>query len=116
MRATTELRRSDMDIQGVSKSSRRIAVLQRDPSGNIVPVVVYRRGRSKKKKGTRGFRVFERATHRIMKAQRSAADSYLSRHDKSNTKRRDGWIRDLPVNVVRAGEKVRRALKLPLLP
>lgn len=68
------------------------------------------------KKGTRGFRIFERATRRIMKAQRSAADSYLSRHDKSNTKRRDGWIRDLPINVARAGEKVQRALKLPLLP
>lgn len=104
-----------MDIPGVSKSIRRIYVLQRDPSGKIVPLVVYRRPRSKKK-GTRAFKPFERATRRIMKAQRNAADSYLSRHDKSNTKRRDGWVRDLPVNVVRAGEKVRRALKLPLMP
>ena len=104
-----------MDIQGVSKSIRRISVLQRDPAGNIVPVVLYQRSRSKKK-GTRGFSIFERATRRVMKAQRSAADSYLSRHDQSNKKRRDGWLRDLPTNVVRAGENVRKELKLPLLP
>jgi hypothetical protein len=104
-----------MDIPGVSKSIRRIAVLQRDPSGRLVPVVVYRRDRSTKK-GTRGFKIFERATRRIVEAQRSVADSYLSRHDKSNVKRRDGWIRDLPFNLVRSGEKARRALKLRLLP
>jgi hypothetical protein len=102
-----------MDIPGVSTSIRRIAVLQREPSGNIVPVVEYRRGRSTKK-GIRGFRIFERATCRIVEAQRSAADSYLSRHDKFDVKRRDGWIRDLPLDVVRAGEKARRSLKLRL--
>ncbi len=104
-----------MDIANVSKSIRRISVLQRDPSGAVTPVVLYQRSRSKKK-GTRGFVVLERATRRIMKAQRSAADSYLSRHDQSNRKRRDGWIRDLPINVARAGEHVRKELKLPLMP
>lgn len=104
-----------MDIANVSKSVRRISILQRDSAGNTVPVVLYRRTRSKKK-GTRAFRIVERATRRIMKAQRNASTSYLSRHDKSNTKRRDGWVRDLPLNVVRAGDKVRRALKLPILP
>jgi hypothetical protein len=103
-----------MDIP-VGKSIRRISVMQRDPAGNIVPVVVYRRRRSKKK-GTRGFKGFEKATRRMMEAQRSAADSYLSRHNKSNSKRRDGWIRDFPVNVVRAGETMRKSLKLPILP
>ena len=102
-------------MPNVSKSIRRITVLQTDPSGNIAPVVVYRRGRSKKK-GTRGFKIVERATRRIMEAQRSAADSYLSRHEKSNVKRRDGWIRDFPLNVVRAGNRGQRALKLRLLP
>jgi len=102
-------------MPALSKSIRQIAVLQRDPSGHVVPVVVYRRGRSTKK-GTRGFSMFERATRRIMKAQRSAADSYLSRHEKSNTKRRDGWIRDLPLNLVRSGEKGRQALKMRIFP
>jgi hypothetical protein len=104
-----------MDMPRLSKSIRRITVLQTDPSGHLAPVVVFRRGRSRKK-GTRGFRIFERGTRRVMKAQRRAAGSYLSRHDKSNTKRRDGWIRDLPLNVVRAGQKMRKSLKLPLLP
>src|SRR5262245_5936732 len=104
-----------MDIPKVGKSIRRISVLQRDASGNVVPVVVYRRGRSKRK-GTRGFRMFERATRRMMEAQRSAADSYLSRHNKSNQKRKDGWIRDLPINVVRASDKARKTLKMPILP
>ena len=104
-----------MDIAEVSKSIRRISILQRDLAGNIVPVVLYRRSRSKKK-GTRGFSVLERATRRIMKAQRSTADSYLSRHDQSNKKRPDGWIRDFPINVARAAENARKELKLPLMP
>jgi hypothetical protein len=104
-----------MDNPALSKSIRRIVALQRDPAGHVVPVVMYERTRNKKK-GTRGFKMIERTTRRIMEAQRSAADSYLSRHNKSNAKRRDGWIRDLPVNVVRAGEKARKTLKLPMLP
>ena len=104
-----------MDIPSMSKSIRRIVVLQQDSAGNTVPVLLYRRSRSGKK-GTRGFKIVERATRRMMEAQRSGADKYLSRHEKSNAKRRDGWIRDLPLNVVRAGEKMRKSLKLPVLP
>ncbi len=104
-----------MDIANVDKSVRRISVLHRDSEGNLVPKVVYQRARTKKK-GTRGFSMFEKATRRVMEAQRSGADSYLSRHAKSNAKRRDGWVRDFPINIMRAGEKVRDALKLPLMP
>jgi hypothetical protein len=103
-----------MDILRVSPSVRRITILQRDGNGHTVPVVMYER-KSKKKRGSGVFRPIERATRRVVDAQRRAAESYLSRHDRSNEKRKDGWIRDFPINTVRAMRRGNRALKISRL-
>jgi hypothetical protein len=103
-----------MNIPKVSSSVRRITLLQTDASGTK-PVVLYQRGGSRKKKrGTQPFRYLDRVTRRIAEAQAKSAQSYLSRHEKSNEKR-DGWVRDLPVNVARASQKGVKALQLPRL-
>jgi hypothetical protein len=102
-----------MDIPRVSSSVRRITVLEKDASGHLRPVMVYKRGTSKKK-GTWPIRYFERLTRRVVDAQTKAEQSYLSRHDRSNRKK-DGWARDLPVNVIRASQKGTKALKLDRL-
>ena len=101
-----------MDIPRVSDSVRRITVLRKD-AGGISPVIIYeRQGSKKKRKGTRALRGFERATRGMLKAQKRATVTYLSRHNRSNTKRRDGWIRDLGLNSLRAAERGTRALNL----
>lgn len=100
-----------MDIPRVSSSIRRITVLQRDASGDLKPVTVYQRGTSKKK-GTRAFRYIERIARRVAEAQTKGADRYLSRHDRSNRKKKDGWVRDFNVNAMRASQKGVKALKL----
>jgi hypothetical protein len=102
-----------MDIPRVSDSVRRITVLRKDASGVVVPVTLYQRSASKK--GTRGFRMFERATRRLMEAQAKGAQSYLSRHNKSNEKKKDGWLRDFNLNLIRASRKGTKALKLDRL-
>jgi hypothetical protein len=58
------------------------------------------------------FKAAERATRRMMEAQQKTADRYLSRHKKSNRKKKDGWLRDLTVNTVRAQNRGAKALKL----
>lgn len=98
-----------MDIPRVSKSVRRITVLQPDPSGTVSPVVIYER-RPSRKKGTRAFRLLERTTRRFADAQARGATSYLARHRKSNESRKDGWIRDFNVNVVHALRKSSKGL------
>jgi hypothetical protein len=103
-----------MDIPRVSSSVRRITVLQKDDSGHLRPVTVYRRGASKKK-GTQPYRYFERIARRVADAQAKGAQRYLLRHDRSNQKEKDGWVRDFNVNVLRASQKGTKALKLDRL-
>ena len=100
-----------MDIPRMSRSVRRITVLRKDAAGALAPVTIFER-RGSKKKGTNALRIFEKGTRYVADAQSRAAASYASRHKKSNQKRRDGWVRDFPVNLLRASNQGRKALKL----
>lgn len=103
-----------MDMPRVSDSVRRITVLRKDASGGVTPATVYQRG-SKRKKGTPALKFFERTARRVADAQIASAESYLARHERSNSKEKDGWVQDLPVNVFRASQKGAKALKLQRL-
>jgi hypothetical protein len=100
-----------MDIPRLNSSVRSVTVLQKDANGAITPVIIFERDR-KKKKGTKLLRPLERATRRVVDSQVRTAESYRSRHARSNGKKRDGWIKDFPVNVVRASQRGTKALKL----
>lgn len=91
-----------MDMPRLSKSVRQITVLQRDQAGVVAPVVVFKRSRGKKK-GTKLVRPIERIARSLAEASDAATGTYLSRHKKSNRKRRDGWVRDVPTNLAKAG-------------
>jgi hypothetical protein len=75
-------------------------------------ILVYRVERKRKKKGTRGLRIFEKILRRGASANETMASDYLERHKRSSGKRRDGWLRDFPVNVFRAQQKSLKRLKL----
>jgi hypothetical protein len=90
---------------------RRVTVLERDGSGGLSAVTLYRKKKAKKK-GTRLLRPLARSVRRSWNAQRALADTYLSRHDKSNRKKKDGWVRDLGLNLTRANRKGVRKLRL----
>jgi Family of unknown function (DUF6312) len=100
-----------MDMPRFTRTVCRVTMLSRDEGGNVVPVVLFRRGK-KSKKGSRGLRAVERLTRRWTEATNSATDRYLSRHKKSNRKRKDGWLRDVNLNVTRAGQKGWKKLDL----
>lgn len=93
-----------MDLPRLSKSVQRITVLERDSTGELSSVVVFER-RKKGKKGSRAVRPLEKIARSIADANEAYATSYRDRHKKSNRKRRDGWMRDFPVNITRAGRK-----------
>ena len=93
-----------MDTLRLPPSIRRITVLQSDPSGAIVPAVVYER-RGKRKKGSRELRPLERLARGWAKTGEEVAATYVRRHRRSNRKRRDGWVRDMGANVARAARK-----------
>jgi hypothetical protein len=93
-----------MENVRLSKTVQSVVMLQQGPSGTYTRSVIYKKP-GKGKKGSRASRPFEKAERRFASAQRAYWDDYLSRHDRSNQKRRDGWARDFPVNVAKASRK-----------
>jgi len=100
-----------MDIPRLSKSVRKVTMLQRDELGSLRPVVLFKRGRKKKKKSTAMVKPFEQGARTLARASDAATSTYLRRHRKSNRKRRDGWVGDAPTNMVRAGTKALRKVR-----
>ncbi len=98
-----------MDIPRLSKSVRRVTVLKADGRNGVEAVTIFKQGR-KKKKGTRVLRPLERLARTVAKSSDAGASTYLSRYRKSSRKRRDGWIRDMPVNSMRAASKALKEL------
>src|SRR4051794_12156723 len=102
-----------MDIPRPNTAVERITILQRDASGELKPMAIYRKARQRKKrKGSPILRQLEKVLCNIAEAQRAYLNSYLARHDASNREKKDGWLRDLPVNVIKATEKGAKKLDI----
>jgi hypothetical protein len=93
-----------MDLPRLGKQIKRITVFERDAEGSLRPVVVFNR-RRRKKKQARSLRPVERLVRTLSDGSDGFASSYARRHRKSNRKNRNGWLRDLPLNLSRAGTK-----------
>lgn len=89
------------------KSVRKIRVVGEDGRS----VVIHKRKGKKKKKQSGPLKPFERAQRRMAKAVKKGTGKYLSKHRRSNRKKRDGWAKDFMSNVAksnRASMKVAR--------
>ena len=93
-----------MDLPRLSKQIKRITVFERDAAGGLRPVVVFNRRRSKKKQA-RALKPIERLVRTMSDGNDSFASAYARRHRKSNRKSRNGWLRDLPLNLSRAATR-----------
>jgi len=82
----------------------RITIFDRDAAGGFRPVVVFNRRRGKKRQA-KALKPLERAVRTLSNSNDSFASSYASRHRKSNRKHRNGWLRDLPLNLSKAATK-----------
>lgn len=83
---------------GLPKSVKRITLI--DPAhGDAVEVY---RAETKRKKQSKGLRFFERGMRRGARMASTFVGTYLERHERSNRKRRDGWVGDYATNVAKA--------------
>jgi hypothetical protein len=98
-----------------SDTVRSVIQLTRTTAGEITPEVLYERERRGGKKGSALLKPADRVLRRVVQAQEASAAKYLARHEKSNGRRRDGWLSDLPVNIARAGRAGQKALKIQRL-
>jgi len=92
-------------------SVRRVVRLTQDAAGNVAPQVVFEREETGPKKGSRMLRPFEKMVHRWAKGEQARAARYLERHERSNAKKKDGWVRDLNLNVFRAAKAGAKPLR-----
>lgn len=83
---------------------KRVTVIKRDTHGHIVSRDAYA-GERKTKKQSRTLRPVERELRRVLEFQSDVIHNYLGRHRRSNEKRRDGWLADMPGNMIRAVRK-----------
>jgi uncharacterized protein DUF6312 len=94
------------------KPPKRVTVLTRDADGALSVKAETTPEVKKKKKGTKGFGLVEKIVRTGVNVGTSAGNSYLARHKKSNEKKKDGWIKDAPANVVRSGLKGMKKIKI----
>jgi len=48
------------------------------------------------------------------RAMSAGSGEYISRHDRSNRKKRDGWLRDYVFNLARANREGMKKLRIPV--
>lgn len=84
----------------LSKSILKVSILRADGSVDVIC-----RKKRKKKKQSKELKPLEKMSRRMADANLASAKSYASSHRKSNGKKRDGWLRDLPKNMSKASEK-----------
>lgn len=70
---------------------------------------VYKKKR-KKRKISRWLKPMERRDRRMARAMKAFSDEWLERHNRSNRKRKDGWMRDGRRNFMRANRKAYKKL------
>lgn len=101
------------------KAIKRITILKAasdgEPGSGGLGRMVVKKKRKKKKQSKGLVKIWERAARRAADANRSTADAYLSRHRRSNKKRRDGWLRDFGYNWMRARRKGGKKFKFSKL-
>ena len=90
-------------------SVRQISLVRKDGSGVVTRTVLYE-DRPRRKKMSTGLKAVERVVRRAAQAEDAFSSEYLARHEKSNLKKRDGWLKDLDDNVFRAARKANKKL------
>jgi hypothetical protein len=83
----------------------RITVVRPDGSDTL-----YKK-RRKKRRISPWLRPIERAARRSMRAKSTFQSELLRRHNRSNRKRRNGWLRDIGINMLRAQGKAMKKLR-----
>jgi uncharacterized protein DUF6312 len=101
-----------MDLR-FSKGVRKVISVETESDGTQTVTTIYRRRRPKRKSS---FTAVERVARAAGNGVRTIGEEYITRHDKSNREKRDGWFRDLPYNVYRATRKATRKLQLLPIP
>ncbi|NES92125.1 MULTISPECIES: hypothetical protein [Okeania] len=89
---------------------KSVTVLQSDDDFGGAPSTLYgksaKRKKRKKKKQARALKPLEKAVFRTAKMYDKSTKEYRDRHERSNRKKKNGWIKDFPKNYSKAMSKL----------
>ncbi|NES66772.1 MAG: hypothetical protein F6K24_16680 [Okeania sp. SIO2D1] len=89
---------------------KSVTVLQSDDDFGGAPETLYgksaKRKKKKKKKQSRALKPYEKMVFSMAKKYDKASKEYRDRHERSNRKKKNGWIKDFPKNYSKAMSKM----------
>ncbi|MDY7006750.1 MAG: hypothetical protein SWX82_23200 [Cyanobacteriota bacterium] len=89
---------------------KSVTVLQSDDDFGGDPETIYgkspKKKKKKKKKQSSALKPYEKAVFKTAKMYDKATTTYRERHEKSNRKKKNGWIKDFPKNYSKAMSKM----------
>ena len=88
------------------KEVKRAIVLAGDDLSSGGSRQIAGKTKRKKKKQASALKPLEKSVRSLAKNLDKATTEYFDRHDKSNAKKKNGWIRDYPKNVSKALSKM----------
>ncbi|WP_437745837.1 hypothetical protein WME73_13215 [Sorangium sp. So ce302] len=97
------------------KAVKRIIISQPATLEGPAAGVYELKRKRKRKKISKGGRFWEKLMRYGARANKKTIDTYIDRHNRSNRKKRDGWMRDLSNNLSRATQKGRKRFKISKL-
>jgi len=83
------------------KKTKSVTVLRSDSDFGGSPDKISG-GKSKKKKKKQSLGMVEKPIFNLAKQVDKVTTTYRDSHENSNSKKRDGWIKDLPKNTTKA--------------
>lgn len=102
-----------MEPLTVDSDVHSITFLKARPDGDYDVTRLTPEGRRRRQ--SRRLRPLERYMRKMVEAQANAALTYLARHERSNRRKRNGWLWDIGENIYRAGKTARRSPRLVVL-
>jgi len=96
---------------GMSGDIKKATILQSDNDFGGIPTTldgdrVGRKKKKKRKKQSAALKPLEKAIFKQAKKYDEATTLYKERHSKSNSKKKNGWIKDFPKNYAKAMSKL----------
>lgn len=98
------------------KGVKRIIIPQlASTAGGAGSIIVIKGKKNKRKKLSKSTKLFEKLARRSARVGSKMYGQYLSRHGRSNRKKKNGWLKDLGKNMFNSVRKGRKAFKLSSL-
>lgn len=96
-------------LAGMAKFIERITVVSLE-AGQQTSRTIYKSKKAKRKL-SRWVKPIEKSQRRVLEAQQVFSQELLGRHKRSNRKRRNGFLRDGGMNLMRAQRKAMKRLR-----